>query len=144
MKLYFNVILNITYIIENIVEMILYVSLRLGLTIGLFFVSAGLFLNINKHPVIPIITLLIKFNCMFKQTIGSPINIITDDIRHIQLFVACIPNDGILRTLYINKNITVSLNKPRIIDINAIIINLEIVKYIPVRPYSISASLTLS
>ena len=58
-KLFFIVMLRITKVIASIVEISLYVNLRLGLIIGLFFVSAGLFLNISKQPVEPIIIFIV-------------------------------------------------------------------------------------
>ena len=144
MKLLFIRILSITNMIAKIVEINLYVNLLFGLTIGLFFVSAGLFLNINIHPIIPIISFKIEFKCMFKQAIGRPIKIIDDVTRQIQVFVACIPKDGILRMLYISKNIIISLNIPSINEIITIIISFDMVKYIAVSPYSISDNFTSS
>ena len=135
--------LKITKVIEKNVEINLYVNLLFGLIMGLFFVSAGLFLYINKQQIIPTAIFTKMFKLIFIQIIGIPINKIIDVIRHIQLFVACIPKEGILNILYINKNVIISLKIPRIIDKNVIVINFEIVIYSPVRPYLIFSILSL-
>ena len=75
---------------------------------------------------------------------GIPKKIIMDDIKHIQLFVACNPKDGVLIMLYIIVNSNISLNIPSNIDITKITIILEITRYIPTSPYSISFNLISS
>ena len=49
-------------------------------------------------------------------------NIIVDDNKHIQLLVACNPNDVVLIILYINKNIITSLSILSIYDNKSMII----------------------
>ena len=67
-------------------------------------------------------------------------NIIVDDNKHIQLLVACNPNDVVLIILYINKNIITSLSILSIYDNKSMIISFDIVKYKPSKPYLITAS----
>ena len=72
--------------------------------------------------------------------IGNIRNIDKELTKHIQLFVACNPNEGILIKLYSSENITTSLNTPSINATDNIIIVLVIKIYIDSRPYFISAS----
>ncbi|MDO4963309.1 MAG: hypothetical protein Q4E75_04350 [bacterium] len=110
--------------------------------IGLFFVSAGEFLNIKIVPTIDTIILNIILIFNIKHNIGIPINNKLEDNKHIQLLVACNPNEKILKTLYINKYNITSSNIFNNNDIVIIIINFEKVRYIPSKPYFISLSFT--
>lgn len=135
---------SIMYTIEIIVESILYIFLLFLFTIGLLCVSAGENMNIVIVSIIPRIIFIVIVSSIVFIMSGSPMNTIVDDSRHIQLFVACSPNDGILIMLYINRNIINSLNNPSIIASTAIIINLLNIKYSDSSPYLISASFVLS
>ena len=65
---------NVTNIIATIVDNSLYVFLLLGLTVGLFSVSAGLFLYINNTPIVPR-TNFIQIGILIKvHKYGIPIN----------------------------------------------------------------------
>ena len=136
-------IANIIYIIDIIVEIILYINLLFLFIIGFFSVSAGLFLKINIVVVIPIVIFINVFIIMILLKNVKPINIILELIRHFVLVLACMPNDGILIMLYIIVNIISSFNIPRSAANRKIIIVFVIVKYIPVKPYSIISSLSL-
>jgi len=103
MYVFLIIIESITYIIEIIVERILYIFLLFLFTIGLLCVSAGEKIDICIVNIIPIIIFVIILSSIFLIISGIPINIIVDDNKHIQLFVACSPNDGILIMLYINR-----------------------------------------
>ena len=69
-----------------------------------------------------------KLIFIFIHSRGIPMNIIVEDNKQIQLFVACSPNAGALKILNNKEKINISLNIPRIIAITNIIISLEIVK----------------
>ena len=73
---------------------------------------------------------------------GAVINIKVDDTKQIQLFVACIPKEVALIILYIIVNIISSFKIPRTNAIKNMIIVFEIVKYNPVKPYSIISILS--
>lgn len=118
----------------------LYILRLFGFTIGLFSVSAGLFLNISKVQIIPIETFNQIGNVSIKHRYGVVINIKVDDTKQIQLFVACNPKEGALTILYIIVNIISSFKIPRTNAIKNIIIVFVTVKYNPVKPYSISSN----
>ena len=85
-----------TNIIAIIVDNILYVLLLFGLTIGLFSVSAGLFLKISNTQIKPTIILNQIGNVNKLHNTGTVIQINIDTTKQIQLFVACKPKDGAL------------------------------------------------
>ena len=93
-------------IVATINEIILYVNLLFLLIIGLLYVSAGAFLIINNIPIIPKISLIFIGITVFIHNIGTKMKINDDDTKHIQLLVACNPNDGILIILYSAKKIS--------------------------------------
>jgi hypothetical protein len=124
----------------EIVEIVLNIALLFLLTIGLFFVSAGAFLSINKTPITHINILIYIVNSIYLHIIGQPINISVELSKHIQLFVACNPNPVVLKTLKHIIKITTSFNIPNKSDNVKIIIIFENVKYILTIPYSISLS----
>jgi len=142
-KLFLVINENITYKIEIIVEIILKNILLFGLTIGLLWVSAGLFFSINKVDIIPIIILSLFGITKFIHNIVEPINIIDDAIKQIQLLDACNPNEVNLMILYKKININNSFTIPSIIAITIIIIILLINKYIDTKPYSIISIFSL-
>lgn len=144
MYLLFIFIDNTIYIIEIVVDSILYIFLLFLFTIGRFFVSAGENVIIPIVSIIPIIIFVILFSVIIFINNGIPINIIVDETRHIQLFVACNPNEGILMMLYIRRNIIYSFIIPNIIAIVVIMISFDSVRYSPSNPYFISASFVLS
>ena len=88
--------------------MILYVNLLFLLIIGRLYVSAGAFLIISDKPINPNIILIFIGITTFIHNIGTKININDEDTKHIQLLVACNPNDGILITLYRARKINTS------------------------------------
>ena len=116
------------YIIAVNTEEYLKNNLLFLLTIGLLYVSAGLFLNINKIEIIPIIDLMYIGIDKYLEAKGKPTKIIVELIKQIQLFVACNPNDTALIGIYKIVNITTSFNIPNNVDIIKIMINLVINK----------------
>ena len=85
-----------TNIIAIIVDNILYVLLLFGLTIGLFSVSAGLFLKTRHIQIIPIIILNQIGNVSKLHNTGADIKIKVDETKQIQLLVACRPKEVVL------------------------------------------------
>ena len=131
------------YIIEINTEEYLKNNLLFLFTIGLLCVSAGLFLNISNMEVIPIIDLRYVGISKYLDIKGRPTNIIVELTKHIQLFVACNPNDTALIGMYIIVNNTTSLNIPSRADIIKIRINFVTNKYIATSPYFNSSCLML-
>lgn len=132
------------YIIEIDTEEYLKNNLLFLFTIGLLCVSAGLFLNISNMEIIPIIDLRYVGISKYLDIKGRPTNIIVELTKHIQLFVACNPNDTALIGIYMMVNNITSfnvLNKKASIKI---IINLVTNKYIATRPYFSSSFFILS
>ena len=117
---------NVVYIIAIITEQYLKNNLLFLLIIGLLCVSAGLFLNISKIEIIPIINFIYVGISKYLDTKGKPTNNNVETIKHIQLFVACNPNDTALIGMYIMVKIITSLNIPNIMDKIKITINLLI------------------
>ena len=144
MYVFLIIIESTIYIIAIIVDIALYIFLLFLFTIGRFFVSAGANINIVIVNIDPIIIFIIMFSSIVFIISGSPMKVIVDVNRHIQLFVACNPNDGILIMLYINMNIISSLNIPSIAATIPIIISLLISRYSVSSPYFISCSFILS
>lgn len=119
-------------------------NLLFGFTIGLLWVSAGEFLYINNVKIRPSITLILFVKYIYLQTNGKHINIKVEDNKQIQLLVACNPNDVVLITLYINKNIITSFKILSMYANKNITTILDIVRYNPSNPYLIMASLSSS
>lgn len=132
--------LKTIYIIEIIVDSILYTNLLFLLIIGLFFVSAGEKIAIRIIIGIEIIIFNLSSITKYLHMSGHPINIIVDDIKQTMLFFACNPNDTDLIILNSNKSIINSFIIPMKYAIIKIIIAFVIVKYVPSSPYRIAAS----
>ena len=99
MKLSVKIMDRTTNITAMIVDNILYVLLLIGFTIGLFSVSAGLFLKISSTQITPIVILNQIGNVSKLHKTGIAIAIIVDVTKQIQLLVACKPKDGALTIL---------------------------------------------
>ena len=132
------------YVVAIIVDNVLYIILLFLFIIGLLCVSAGENRSIPIIDIRPIIIFVIVFSFIFIAISGIPMNDIVDDIRHIQLFFACIPNDGVRIIVYISRNIIYSFVIFNSIAIVVITISFVIVRYSPSSPYLISASFVLS
>lgn len=135
---------NNASIIAIVVDINLQLSLRFLFIIGRLYVSAGAFLNINKIQIMLIIDLMKILISTYLQIYGNVIKLIRELTKHIQLLVACNPNDGILIKLYISVKIRTSLNIPNINADVKITIDFEINIYMASKPYFNSANLTSS
>ena len=132
------------YVVAIIVDSVLYIIFLFLFIIGLLCVSAGENSSIPIIDISPIISFIVIFSFVFIAISGIPMNDSVDDIKHIQLFFACIPNDGARIIVYINMNIMYSFVMFNNIAIIVITISFVIIKYNPSSPYLISASFVLS
>ena len=102
---------------------------------GLLTVSAGANISKSIKQIQPIIKMLnfeiLIFNIMYGKTIKH----IVEDIKHCQLFLACIPNPKYLIMLKNSKVRMTSFKIFKIIAKKSIMTNFVIVKYIPSNPY---------
>ena len=96
-KLFVIEIEIITYIIAVNVASNLWRNLFFFFLIGLFFVSAGLFLKMRIVAITPKIYFARNGIVTYIAIIGIPRNATEDVIRQTQLFVACIPYALFLR-----------------------------------------------
>ena len=85
-----------TNIIEIITEVYLKNILLFLLIIGLLTVSAGAFLKNNSINIIPTKLFIKLLIIMYLHIIGTNINIMLEVNKHIQLLVACNPNENVL------------------------------------------------
>ena len=102
---------------------------------GLLTVSAGANISKSIKQIQPIIKMLNFEMLIFNIMYGKTIKHIVEDIKHCQLFLACIPKPKYLMILK-NSNVRMTSFKIfKIIAKRSITTNFVIVKYIPSKPY---------